>query len=90
MILRRDMPRAMAACVEEVCMNLEMVRNSRSNETERRAGLLRAELRYGRIDDILAQGLHVYLTSFLERVNELGGRISRDFLVPLQPSQSGG
>ena len=30
-------------------------------ETERRAGLLRAELRYARIDDILAQGLHAYL-----------------------------
>jgi uncharacterized alpha-E superfamily protein len=60
-----------------------MVRNSRSDETERRAGLLRAELRYGRIEDILAQGLHAYLTRFLERVNDLGGRISQDFLVPL-------
>ena len=45
---------------------------------------MRAELRYGRIEDILAQGLHAYLTGFLERVNDLGGRISQDFLVPLQ------
>ncbi|MGH6608902.1 MAG: alpha-E domain-containing protein [Burkholderiaceae bacterium] len=84
LILRGDMPRSLASCVNEVSVNLEMVRNDRSNETERRAGLLRAELRYGRIQDILARGLHVYLDEFLERINDLGGRISNDFLVPLQ------
>ncbi|MCE2971600.1 MAG: alpha-E domain-containing protein, partial [Burkholderiales bacterium] len=83
LILRADMPRSMANCLNEVCTNLEKVRNSRSRETERRAGLLRAELQYGRIEDIEAQGLHVYLTRFLERINDLGSRISQDFLVPL-------
>jgi uncharacterized alpha-E superfamily protein len=83
LILRGDMPRSLLSCVNEVSLNLEMVRNSRSGETERRAGLLRAELRYGRIEDILARGIHEFLTSFLERVNDLGGRISQDFLVPL-------
>jgi uncharacterized alpha-E superfamily protein len=84
LILRGDMPRSLLSCMNEVCLNLEMVRNSRSGETERRAGLLRAELGYGRYEDILVQGLHSYLTGFLERVNDLGGRISQDFLVPLQ------
>ena len=46
------------------------------------AGKLRAELQYGNIDEILATGLHAFLTQFLDRVNELGSRISRDFLVP--------
>ena len=31
----------------------------------------------------LGQGLHGYLTGFLEQVNELGNRVSRDFLLPL-------
>ena len=84
LILRGDMPRSLASCLNEVAVNLEMVRNSRSKETERRAGLLRAGLRYGRIDDILARGLHSYLTEFLESINDLGERISEDFLVPLQ------
>ena len=35
-----------------------------------------------RIDEILATGLHAYLTQFLDRVNELGMSISKDFLVP--------
>jgi len=83
LVLRDDMPRSLLACMNEVCLNLEKVRNSRSRETERRAGLLRAELQHGRIEDILQMGLHTFLNAFLERVNDLGGRISQDFLVPL-------
>ncbi len=83
LILREDMPRSLAACIKEVCRILELVRNSRSRETERRAGLLGAELNFGRIDDILHQGLHHYLTAFLERINDLAGRVDHDFLVPL-------
>ena len=83
LILRDDMPRSLIHCMNEVCGNLRDVSNTRSAETERRAGLLRAELQYGRIEDIEAGGLHAYLTRFLERINDLGGRISQDFLVPL-------
>ena len=82
LILRRDMPRSLAASVDEVCSNLEQLKNDRSGETARRAGLLRAELQFGRVEDLLAQGTHVFLTSFLERVNDIGQRISQDFLVP--------
>ena len=81
MILRPDMPRSLSACLAEVTYNLGKVANDHSTETERRAGRLHAELQYGRIDDILHSGLHAWLTNFLERVNDLGGRISRDFLV---------
>jgi uncharacterized alpha-E superfamily protein len=83
LILRPDMPRSLLSCVNEVVTNLEQVRNSHSRETERRAGQLRADLHYGRIDAILQEGLHAYLTNFLQRVNDLGDRISRDFLVPI-------
>jgi len=87
LILRRDMPRSLAASVDEVCGNLEQVKNDRSGETARRAGLLRAELQFGRVEDLLAQGMHVFLTRFLERVNDIGQRISHDFLVPLETSR---
>jgi len=82
LILRRDMPRSLAASVDEVCANLEQLKNDRSGETARRAGLLRAELQFGRVEDLLAQGTHAFLTRFLERVNDIGQRISQDFLVP--------
>ncbi|MDP3192832.1 alpha-E domain-containing protein [Rhodoferax sp.] len=83
LILRPDMPRSLHASLNEVVANLALVANDQSSETQRRAGKLRAELQYGRIDEILATGLHAYLTQFLDRVNDLGAHISRDFLVPV-------
>jgi uncharacterized alpha-E superfamily protein len=81
LILRPDMPRSLHASLNEVVNNLAMVANDASGETHRRAGKLRAELKYGRIDEILATGLHAYLTQFLDRVNDLGAHLSREFLV---------
>jgi len=84
LILRPDMPRSLAACMHEVVSNLHMVANEQSGETLRQAGRLRSDLQYGRIDEILATGLHAFLTQFLDRVNTIGVGISRDFLVPVQ------
>ena len=84
LILRADMPRSLAACMQEVVANLQKVANEQSTETLRRAGRLQADLQYGRIDEILATGLHAYLTQFLERVGTIGLGISRDFLVPVK------
>ena len=84
LILRADMPRSLHASLVEVVSNLEKVQNEQSAETRRRAGKLLADLQYARVDEILATGLHAYLTQFLDRVNEIGGRISQDFLVPAQ------
>jgi uncharacterized alpha-E superfamily protein len=83
LILRPDMPRSLLACLNELMGNLAMVTSDPLSETQRRAGKLRADLQYGRIDEILATGLHAFLTQFLDRVNELGAHISREFLVPV-------
>ncbi|MGL4808796.1 MAG: alpha-E domain-containing protein, partial [Giesbergeria sp.] len=58
LILRRDMPRSLHASLREVVDNLAQVSNDHSAETQRRAGRLLADLQYGRIDEILATGLH--------------------------------
>ena len=83
LILRADMPRSLACCMDEVVANLKRVANEQSHETLRRAGRLQSDLRFGRIDEILATGLHAFLSQFLERVGTLGVGISRDFLVPV-------
>ena len=82
LMLREDMPRALHHCMSEVLTNLRLVGAEPQGETMRHAGRLRADLRYGHIDEILATGLHAFLTQFLDRVNQLGGHVSRDFLVP--------
>ncbi len=82
LLLRPDMPRSLHASLNEVVNNLGLVAHGQSGESHRRAGKLCTELKYGRIDEILATGLHAYLTQFLDRVNDLGTHISRDFLIP--------
>ncbi|MDH4450349.1 MAG: alpha-E domain-containing protein [Rhodoferax sp.] len=83
LILKPDMPRSLHASLNEVVNNLSLVAGRPESETLRRAGKLRSELQYGRIDEILATGLHAYLTQFLDRVNDLGAHVSREFLVPV-------
>ncbi|WP_426089873.1 alpha-E domain-containing protein [Janthinobacterium sp. PSPC1-1] len=83
LMLRGDMPRSLLACMDDVVENLKHIRNDVSADTERFAGKLHAELKFGHIDDIMKAGLHVTLTEFLENINDLGNRVSRDFLVPL-------
>ena len=83
LILRPDMPRSLAACMSALMTNLGLVANAQSSETLRRAGRLHSDLQFGHIEEILATGLHAYLTQFLDRVGDLGVGISRDFLVPM-------
>ncbi len=83
LLLRVDMPRSIARCMKEVYANLREVVNDQSAETERRAGELEAQLRFGRIDDIVRDGLHNYVVRLLGRVQDLGDRIADDFLVPV-------
>lgn len=82
LILRADMPRSLHASLNEVVNNLNMLSTDQSSETHRLAGKLLSELKYARIDEILATGLDAYLTQFLDRVNALGAHISKDFLLP--------
>jgi uncharacterized alpha-E superfamily protein len=81
LVLRKEMPRSLHRCMEEVDEALQAVANDQSQETERLAGELRAELRFGRLCDILDKGIDTYLRSLITRIGNLGMRISADFLV---------
>jgi uncharacterized alpha-E superfamily protein len=82
LILRPDMPRSLSHCITRMLANLKRVANAQSSETLRRVGRLEAGLSFGRIDEILAEGMHPFLDGFLAEVADLGSAISRDFLVP--------
>jgi len=86
LILRDAMPRSLLRCLTQVHDTLAVVSNDRSTETERRAGEIHASLLYGRIDDVLAVGMHAWLLQFLDRIADLGQRIAQDFLVPATTS----
>ena len=50
-------------------------------ECRRIAGQTYAQFRYGRIDRVFGEGLHEFLTAFIERNNDLGSQIQEDFLM---------
>ena len=82
LILRSDMPRSLAHCMNRLGSNLKRIANDQSADTLRQVGRLHAELEFARIEEILSPGLHVFLDQFLDRVGKLGLGISRDFLMP--------
>lgn len=81
MILRDDIPRSLAFCMREVDTTIQKVQNDASAEAVRRAGEASSSLRYGRIEDVFAQGLHEFLTHFLKRNSELGDHIRKAFFA---------
>jgi uncharacterized alpha-E superfamily protein len=84
LILRDDMPRSLHACMNEIYEILMELCDESSQEPERLAGELHAQLHYGRTEQIFATGLHEYLMGFLDKINTLGQEINNHFLVPLQ------
>ena len=70
------MPRSLHACFDEITPILEQL-SRRNSECRRLAGELHARLHYGRMDEIFQEGLHEFLTDFIE-CN--GGEIQRSFL----------
>ena len=79
LILRGDMPRSLMACVHEVNRLVQEIDGPRSRELQRLVGMLYAELRYGRIDEVIGVGLHEYLTSVVTRLNAIGDEINRTY-----------
>ncbi len=82
LVLRDDIPRSLHFCMRQVFETLEIVKNDRSAETLRQAGQILAQLRYGRISDIFATGLHEYLTDYLDAMQALSTQIQKSFFSP--------
>jgi uncharacterized alpha-E superfamily protein len=79
-ILRDDMPRSLHACFNEIETALTHINGASGREVRRLAGEIHAHLHFGRIDDIYAQGLHEYLTTFLASTDDLGREIRSAYL----------
>jgi uncharacterized alpha-E superfamily protein len=82
LVMREALPRSLSRCTSEVYENLRAVGNDQSAETERRAGELQSLFHFGRLEHLVAPGRGAVGEAFLERLRDLGARISRDFLVP--------
>ena len=81
LLLNAEMPRSVHRCLFDLLGNLQAVHNSQSAETERMAGELHAQFRYGRLEEMSAVGMPQFLDRFQRRLNTLADRIAADFLV---------
>ncbi len=79
LILRDDLPRSLRFCLRQVYETLGHVQNAQSGETIRRAAQVLSALQHGRISEIFSEGLHEYLTEFLESQEDLSVHIQRAF-----------
>ena len=83
LILRPELPRSIVACyarIEETLEGIAASHGGRRGECHRLAGEMHARLRFGRIEDIMAGGLHAFLTATIDRNIGLGQRI-QDFYL---------
>ncbi len=80
LVLRDDMPRSLHACMNEVETSLLDINGASGREARRLAGELHANLHFGRIDDVFAQGLHEYLTNFLNATAHLSQEIRSEYM----------
>ena len=85
LVLREDLPRSLHFCMRQVSETLDIVRNDRSPECLRLAGRILSQLRYGRIQDIFATGLHEYLTDYLGSMQSLSTQVQKSFFAPTLP-----
>lgn len=83
LILEPGMPRSLRFCVQSVVKTLNLIPDGHAHRSRSLAAALAEQLGTGRIDDILKQGLHAYLTDFMDRIYDLGDEITMEFLMPV-------
>jgi len=89
LVLDRLFPRSIMHCINEVDESLHAISGSPAgtfwNPGEKRAGLLRSELAYTAVQDIVSAGLHEFLDEFQRKLNEVGEGIYQSFIT-LEPA----
>jgi uncharacterized alpha-E superfamily protein len=84
LILRPDVPRSLRACCDEIRAILPQIEAREGADdagrlVKQRAGALALRLQYGAVDEILATGLHPWLTGFLDESAALGLAVQRAY-----------
>ncbi len=83
LVLRDDVPRSLHICMNDIYAILSDLADVSSQEPERLAGELHAQLHYGRAEKIVTFGLHEYLMDFLDKLHSLNDEITQHFLAPV-------
>lgn len=80
LILRRELPRSLLACVEVIVEQLELIGGSAGNLPRRRAHTLHAQLRFSTLAEIQESGLSAWLNDFLSQTSAIAESIHQTYL----------
>lgn len=82
LILNRQNPRALITCVEGLTRHLDRLAHAyeASTQAQDTAQVMRERIAGTRIEDILDEGLHEFLTRFIDEVADLAGCIHHSYL----------
>ncbi len=82
LILNQQSPRSISTCIEHATSHLDRLARGyrKTSVAQDRARAMRAELAQQRVDDIFAEGLHEFLTRFIQRNAVLGSVIHDTYL----------
>jgi uncharacterized alpha-E superfamily protein len=83
LILNSQMPRSLANCYEVLMRHLDLIADAygRRGPSQRLAGNIRAKLANARIEEIFGNGLHEFVTEFIDENNRLGSAIHEQYLM---------
>lgn len=83
LIMREQMPRSLVSCTARIkgCLDSLGEEYGQRHECHRMAGQVYSQLRFGKVADVFRQGLHQFLSQYVEQNNHLGTEISRSYLM---------
>lgn len=84
-----DFPRSIKYCLRECDMSLHAVTmtppGGYSTLAERQLGVLRAEIEYADVNEIIQVGLHQYIDAFQLKLNKVGDAMASSFFMTQPP-----
>ena len=83
LILRDEMPRSLASCYENLVVHLDQIARAYGSQgpAQRHARAVRARLESSRMEEIFQQGMHEFISQFIDDNNRLGDAISEQYLM---------
>ncbi|HYI89673.1 MAG TPA: alpha-E domain-containing protein [Beijerinckiaceae bacterium] len=83
LILNAAMPRSLANCYEVLVRHLDLIADAygRRGQSQRLASTMLARLSNARIEEIFGEGLHEFVTEFIDENNRLGSAINEQYLM---------
>ena len=83
LILNPQMPRSLASCYDVLVRHLDLIADAygRRGASQRIASNMSAKLANAKIEDIFGNGLHEFITEFIDENSRLGSAITEQYLT---------